>query len=165
MKDLSGQRFGSLTVISFHGRSSTGYYLWLCKCDCGNETLVSRNNLTTGHTQSCGCVQKKMRMNGDYHRTHGQRHTRLYRIWRDMKSRCTNPNQINYPNYGGRGITVCSEWNKFEPFYEWAVSHGYTDSLTIDRIDNDKGYSPDNCRWVTYKEQANNRRERKCYKL
>lgn len=93
------------------------------------------------------------------HIIHGKRHTRLYRIWANIKTRCLNPNDHHYGRYGERDITVCDEWkNDFQAFYDWSMSHGYADDLTIDRIDNDKGYSPDNCRWVTVSEQNQNKR-------
>lgn len=155
--DLTGQRFGRLVVKERRGSDSYKSSLWLCKCDCGNECLVASHNLRTQHTQSCGCLQRER--TAEAHTTHGHRHTRIYGIWNTMVARCHRKNTKAYPAYGGRGITVCDEWkNSFQSFYDWAMENGYNDGLSIDRIDNDKGYSPVNCRWVTMETQSNNRR-------
>ena len=171
-KDLTGQRFGRLTVIAENGSNRYRQMTWQCLCECGNRITVVGHLLTGGHTKSCGCLKLEQSIrnlpntpSGEDSPTykHGGEGTRLYRIWKGMRQRCYNPNIKNYANYGGRGITVCDEWrNSFEAFRDWALANGYCDDLSIDRIDNDKGYSPDNCRWATSQTQALNRRKFKC---
>ena len=156
LEDLTGQRFGRLTVLQRAPNRARGTF-WLCRCECGVEKEVNAAKLKSGNTVSCGC--RRAEGLGDAMRTHGMTETRIYRTWSKMKSRCNNPTDHCYPVYGGRGITVCQEWNdSFETFYEWAIRHGYTDELTIDRIDNDKGYSPDNCQWITLSANAGKQR-------
>lgn len=162
-KDLTGMRFSRLTVIGY-SHSYKRQRIWRCKCDCGNEAFVSSNSLLQKNTQSCGCLQKeKAAQTGRAMLTkHGlsrsnRKKTRLFRIWIGMKTRCNNVNDRAYPKYGGRGIRICEEWSDFMKFHDWAIANGYSDSLSIDRINVDGNYEPANCRWATPKKQANNR--------
>lgn len=147
--DLTNMEFGKLKVIRRVENNKHGKSRWHCVCDCGNDLVVIGSDLISGKTKSCGCLLY----------SHGQHGTRLYAIWVDMKNRCHNKNVKAYKNYGGRGIAVCSEWsNNFIAFHDWAISNGYNDNLTIDRINNDGDYEPNNCRWADCNIQSFNKR-------
>lgn len=164
--DLTGRRFGNLVVLCraenllCKGRITTR---WLCRCDCGNEKIISGKHLKSGAVISCGCVGKIHSAESKI--KHGKARSRIYSVWCNMKNRCYNPNVRSYKTYGARGITVCDEWkSSFTAFYKWALKSGYDETAgygecSLDRIDNDKGYFPENCRWVSFKVQANNRRQ------
>lgn len=157
--DGAGEEFGRLTVAGPEFRTAVGYCV-TCDCKCGGVAVVRVSNLRSGRTKSCGCLNREQaEANGRANVTHGGRGTRLYRIWCSMKNRCTNPSYAYYPRYGGRGIKVCDEWlNGFAVFRDWAMANGYANNLSIDRIDNDRGYDASNCRWATMREQHANKR-------
>lgn len=156
IKDLSGQRFGRLVAQERQGVSKRGCLLWKCLCDCGNTVVAESIYLLRGTKKSCGCLMQEHLEKGAIR--HGDSYSRLYHIWTGMKQRCHNPKSKDYCRYGGRGIAVCNEWrNSFEAFKSWAEANGYRKHLTIDRVDNNGNYCPDNCRWTTMQEQAKNK--------
>lgn len=152
--DLVGKKYGRLTVLEYGELDNRGKSIWKCRCECGSIGVFRGTHLISGHTTSCGCYNTdkiKERVT-----THGMSKTRLYNVWKGMLKRCYYDNATGYEHYGEKGIRVCDEWFEFEKFREWANTNGYADDLTIDRIDNDKNYTPDNCRWVDMGAQLRN---------
>lgn len=162
--DISGKKFGRLTVVSKVG--SNGHStLWLCKCECGKMKEVTLSHLRQGCVMSCGCLTKEIASErgykskiGERSRKHGDNKTKLYNVWAGMKRRCQNSNTLHYNDYGGRGITVCDEWQEYIPFKEWAIATGYKEGLSIERKDVNGNYEPNNCYWIPLKMQGKNRR-------
>lgn len=187
-KNLTGMKFGRLTAIGLAGKNRRGKYCWFCQCNCGNITEVASGDLTSGHTRSCGCLQKEiMSKTGQKNGANNSRksilkrrlsmikhgdsprsgRSSLYETWQNIKARCLYPNNIRFKHYGGRGISVCPEWkDNYLAFKIWALANGYQEGLTIDRIDNDGNYEPENCQFLTRSE--NSRKEcqerKKCQK-
>lgn len=150
--DLIGKHFGQLTVVARKPNNKWKEAMWECVCDCGGTTITTGKHLRSGHTTSCGCLRMASITK------HGLYGNRLYTIHHNMKQRCYDKNNKDYHRYGGRGVVMCDEWkNDFMSFYKWAIENGYRDDLTIDRVNNDGIYEPSNCKWVTMKEQAQNR--------
>lgn len=153
--DLTGLRFGRWIVLSqSQDVGNRKQIKWNCRCDCGSVKSVQAESLKNGASRSCGCLARE----AAHAKTHGMSKSRIYRIYRHMLNRCGNDKVDSFPLYGGRGIAVCAEWGNFEEFYKWSQANGYADNLSIDRIDNNKGYGPNNCQWSSVVDQARNKR-------
>ena len=157
--DLKGKTFNRITVLDYFGKQK-----WLCQCVCGNKFTAYGHQIKTGHTASCGCLQRERTSKANT--KHHYCGTRIYQIWQNMRERCYRKTNQEYHNYGGRGITVCDDWNSsFDKFKDWAFENGYKDDLTIDRVNTNGNYEPTNCRWATRKEQVNNTRRNRRFEF
>lgn len=159
--DIKGKRFGRLVAIKFHHVEKQKAF-WECLCDCGNKKNIRASDLIKGSITSCGCFRNEILLKRV--RKHGKSDTSIYNVWFGMKQRCENQNHTSYKNYGGRGIKVCDRWQNFENFYA-DMGESYKQGLTIERVENNRNYSPDNCEWVTWKKQNNNRRSNRIINL
>lgn len=155
-RDITEKKFGKLTALSFEYRDDKHRHFWKFRCDCGNEIVLRKSSVTSGNTSQCReCSLKERKIKAT---THGMSKTRLYREWSGMLQRCELATSTSYERYGALGISVCEEWHSFEVFAKWALENGYSDKLTIDRIDSKGNYEPNNCRWADVIEQNNNQK-------
>ena len=160
--DITNKKFGRWTAIKFSHKDKNGQHFWLCKCECGTVKTVNKISLLQGKTLSCGCYSKEINIIRST--KHNLSHTRIYRIYMAIKARCYNEKVLCFKHYGGRGITICDEWkNDFVKFYDWSMNNGHNDTLTIDRINVNGNYEPNNCRWISLQEQFKNRRSNRKY--
>ena len=163
--DLTGEKIGKLTVIKRVENDKFNRSKWLCQCDCGNQTIVAGTFLRTHKTNSCGCLFKEVHSKSKYKNKKSKEFKRIYNIFNGMKNRCYNMKSKDYKNYGARGIKICNQWlnkeNGIDNFFDWSITNGYKENLTIDRIDVNGNYEPDNCRWITLKQQFLNKRNNK----
>lgn len=157
--NMVGKEFNGCVVLGSKGMDKDKKARWGCRCYCGKNFVTTGKSIRAGKTKSCGCFKTKVIVKaGKENKIHGETKTRLYNIWHGMKKRCSTPSDTSYKNYGAKGIRVCKEWlDSYENFRGWALSNGYEEHLTLDRIESDKNYSPDNCRWANWITQGRNR--------
>jgi hypothetical protein len=156
--ELLNKKFNRLTILEFLGSNKKGQVFCKCRCDCGCIIPVNVAHLKNGNTKSCGCYKREITVERNKKDAHPHRKTRLYRIWKRMHQRCYEMQCDDYKDYGAKGVVICNEWHEYYNFHNWAISHGYADNLTIDRIEVTGIYQPSNCRWATILEQARNKR-------